>query len=75
MGYFRDDKLRMELILDEKGQEQLNRLWHEFDYISGLHRANGARIQLLTRRAVRTFSLIMADRYHTIASFGLVWVT
>jgi hypothetical protein len=34
MGYFRDDAPLMELILDEKGQKQLNRLWDEFDYIA-----------------------------------------
>ena len=34
MGYFRDDTPLMELILDEKGQKQLNRLWDEFDFIA-----------------------------------------
>src|SRR5579883_985267 len=34
MGYFRDDQPLMELILDEKGQRQLNRLWDEFDFIA-----------------------------------------
>jgi hypothetical protein len=34
MGYWRDDNPLMELILDEKGQHQLNRLWDEFDFIS-----------------------------------------
>jgi hypothetical protein len=33
MGFFRDDTPLMELILDEKGQKHLNRLWDEFDYI------------------------------------------
>ncbi|HKE29485.1 MAG TPA: DUF1592 domain-containing protein [Bryobacteraceae bacterium] len=32
MGYFRDDTPLMELILDEKGCDELNRLWQEFDY-------------------------------------------
>ena len=32
MGYFRDDTPLMELILDEQGQRQLNRLWEEFDF-------------------------------------------
>jgi hypothetical protein len=32
MGYFRDDTPLMELILDEKGQKQLDRLWDEFDF-------------------------------------------
>ena len=34
MGYFRDDAPLMELILDEKGQAELNRLWSEFDFIA-----------------------------------------
>jgi hypothetical protein len=33
MGYYRDDTALMELILDEKGQKELNRLWEEFDFI------------------------------------------
>lgn len=34
MGYFRDDKPLNELILDARGQAELNRLWAEFDFIS-----------------------------------------
>ncbi len=34
MGYFRDDTPLSELILDEKGQKELNRLWDEFDFIA-----------------------------------------
>jgi mono/diheme cytochrome c family protein len=34
MGYWRDDQPLMELILDDAGQKQLNRLWDEFDFIS-----------------------------------------
>jgi len=34
MGYFRDDRPLMELILDENGQKELNRLWDEFDFIA-----------------------------------------
>lgn len=34
MGYFRDDTPLSELILDEKGQQQLERLWNEFDFIA-----------------------------------------
>ena len=34
MGYFRDDTPLMELILDEKGRKELDRLWDEFDFIS-----------------------------------------
>ncbi len=34
MGYFRDDAPLMELILDEKGRQELDRLWNEFDFIA-----------------------------------------
>src|SRR5260370_25998684 len=34
MGYFRADTPVMELIRDERGQRELNRLWDEFDFIS-----------------------------------------
>src|SRR5260370_2237529 len=34
MGYWRDDTPLMELILDEKGQKELNGLWIEFDFIA-----------------------------------------
>jgi hypothetical protein len=34
IGFFRDDTPLMELILDDKGQKQLNRLWDEFEYIA-----------------------------------------
>ncbi len=34
MGYWRDDTPLSELILDEKGQKELNRLWDEFDFIA-----------------------------------------
>ncbi len=33
-GYYRDDTALRELILDKKGQQQLNRLWDEFDFIA-----------------------------------------
>ena len=33
MGYFRDDTPLQELILDEKGKKELDRLWQEFEYI------------------------------------------
>jgi hypothetical protein len=33
-GYYRDDTALMQLILDKKGQQQLNRLWNEFDYVA-----------------------------------------
>jgi mono/diheme cytochrome c family protein len=34
MGYFRDDAPLMELILDESGRRELNRLWLEFDFVA-----------------------------------------
>ena len=34
MGYFRDDTPLMGLILDAKGQQELNRLWQDFDRIA-----------------------------------------
>ena len=34
MGYWRDDLPLMELILDDKGQKELNDLWTEFDFIA-----------------------------------------
>jgi hypothetical protein len=34
MGYWRDDVPLMELILDDKGQKKLDRLWDEFDFIA-----------------------------------------
>ncbi len=33
-GYYRDDTALMELILDQKGQAEINRLWDEFDFIA-----------------------------------------
>ncbi len=32
MGYFRDDRPLMELILDEAGQQELDALWRELDF-------------------------------------------
>ena len=34
MGYFRDDTPLMELILDENGRRDLNRLWLDFDMVA-----------------------------------------
>jgi hypothetical protein len=34
-GYFRDDGPLYELMLDEAGQQELDRLWREFDFITG----------------------------------------
>ena len=33
MGYFRDDQALIELILDEKGKQALDKLWREFEFI------------------------------------------
>jgi hypothetical protein len=33
-GYYRDDTALMQLILEKKSQEQLNRLWEEFDFVA-----------------------------------------
>ncbi|HXA49816.1 MAG TPA: DUF1592 domain-containing protein [Candidatus Acidoferrum sp.] len=34
IGFYRDDRPLMQLILDEKEQKELDRLWYEFDYIA-----------------------------------------
>ncbi|WP_406694765.1 DUF1592 domain-containing protein [Singulisphaera sp. Ch08] len=34
-GYFRDDQPLSELMLDEAGQRELERLWREFDFVTG----------------------------------------
>ncbi|AGA27839.1 DUF1592 domain-containing protein [Singulisphaera acidiphila] len=34
-GYFRDDEPLAELMLDEAGQRELERLWREFDFVTG----------------------------------------
>ncbi|HSM77749.1 MAG TPA: DUF1592 domain-containing protein, partial [Bryobacteraceae bacterium] len=34
LGFFRDDAPLMELILDEKGQREIDRLWDDFDFIA-----------------------------------------
>ena len=34
-GYYRDDLPLVQLILDDNGKKQLDRLWNEFDYIAG----------------------------------------
>ena len=34
MGYFRDDTALAELILDDEGQRELNRLWNQFDFVA-----------------------------------------
>lgn len=34
MGFWRDDNPLMELILDDKGQKELNRLWLEFEFLA-----------------------------------------
>lgn len=34
MGFYRDDAPLMDLILDEPGRQELNRLWTQFEYIA-----------------------------------------
>jgi Protein of unknown function (DUF1592)/Protein of unknown function (DUF1588)/Protein of unknown function (DUF1587)/Protein of unknown function (DUF1595)/Protein of unknown function (DUF1585) len=34
MGYYRDDLPLVQLILDDNGKKELDRLWNEFDYIA-----------------------------------------
>jgi hypothetical protein len=34
MGYFRDDQPLYELLLDEKGQKELDALWQELDFVA-----------------------------------------
>jgi hypothetical protein len=36
LGFFRDDTPLMELILDEKGRKEIDRLWDEFDFIANI---------------------------------------
>ena len=36
MGYFRDDTPLMELLLDDKGRQELNRLWLDFDMVASV---------------------------------------
>ncbi|MFN3322798.1 MAG: hypothetical protein ACK5AZ_04820 [Bryobacteraceae bacterium] len=47
MGYWRDDTPLIELILDEKGKQELDRLWIEFDFIAD-YTARRSRNQTLT---------------------------
>jgi hypothetical protein len=46
-GYFRDDGPLAELMLDEAGRRELDRLWREFDFITGAplrqYQRNGLR--------------------------------
>jgi len=42
-GYYRDDTALMQLILDKKGQDQLNGLWNEFDFVG--HRTEHTWVQ------------------------------
>jgi hypothetical protein len=34
MGFYRDDTALRELILDDKGRKEIDRLWNEFDFIA-----------------------------------------
>lgn len=35
-GYFRDDEPLYELILDEAGQRELDLLWQELNFVTGV---------------------------------------
>ena len=50
LGFYRDDQPLMELILDDKGQRELNRLWEEFEFISRIHGAHIYSIFLQSER-------------------------
>ncbi len=50
MGYTRDDAPLSELLLDEKGQKELEALWDEFEFVAGLHRAHLHRVLLQPER-------------------------
>ena len=50
LGFFRDDKPLMELILDDKGQQELNRLWQEFELHRRFHGAHIYSIFLQSER-------------------------
>lgn len=34
LGFYRDDTPLMEMILDEKGKQEIDRLWNEFDFVA-----------------------------------------
>ena len=34
LGFFRDDTALMQLVLDEKDQRKLDRMWHDFDFVA-----------------------------------------
>ena len=50
MGYLRDDTPLMELILDEKGQKELNRLWDRVRFHRRPHRAHLGPVLLQPER-------------------------
>jgi len=37
MGYFRDDQPLYELLLDEEGQQTLDRMWREMDFVASIN--------------------------------------
>ena len=50
MGYWRDDNPLQELILDEKGKKELDRLWTEFDFYAEPHRPDLRSVLLQSER-------------------------
>ena len=56
-GYFRDDGPLCELILDDRGRQELDRLWSEFDYIASVPQ----RMHKSTLWFERTDSRFMLD--------------
>jgi mono/diheme cytochrome c family protein len=76
VGYFRDDTPLIELILDEKGKQELETLWHEFEFIGDYTLRNytqfigsGARTMKVNRdqhQGFATTEAILALREQTL---------
>ena len=67
MGFWRDDVPLMELVLDDSGQKELDRLWDEFDFVADQPRAPGRsstsiRAARWTARARKQGGLRPADK-------------
>ncbi|MDB6031487.1 MAG: Protein of unknown function (DUF1587)/Protein of unknown function (DUF1592)/Protein of unknown [Verrucomicrobiales bacterium] len=56
-GYFRDDQPLYDLILDEAGQKELDRLWLEFDFVAAVPQ----RMHTSFLWSERTDSIFMRD--------------
>jgi hypothetical protein len=76
LGYFRDDTPLIELILDKKGKQELETLWHEFEFIGNYTLRNytqfigsGARAMKVNRdqhQGFATAEAIAAMREQTL---------